>query len=78
MGHKPVSFMKRFDISRINTELGIYRFSGGWCDNKFEVDSIEVMGTDGWVSLDITNQKVIKIVKELEPVLLDHLVAKDL
>jgi hypothetical protein len=70
--------MNNFNISRINTGLGVFRLSGLWCNGnteaiKIEIGSIEIMGTDGWVPLNKSSDNVINIIKELKPTLLDHL-----
>jgi len=67
--------VNNFTISRINTSLGIFRVSGCWCHEnpeagKVEVSSIEMMGTDGWVLLNLASDKVMNIIAELTPTLI--------
>jgi len=73
--------MHNFNISRLNTDLGIFRLSG--LSNNEKIDSakidiitIEVMGTDGWVLLNQSSDNVIKLIKELMPIIQAHLKAK--
>ena len=73
--------MKPFNISRINTDKGIFRISGLYePSNNFNeelvVNSIEVMGTDGWVMLNQSSSEVIQLINNLAPTLLNHLAGK--
>jgi hypothetical protein len=73
--------VNNFNISRINTPLGIFRVSGLWSYENIpalhiNIDSIEVMGTDGWVLLNQSSDHVIELVKELTPILIIHLQKK--
>ncbi|WP_157534163.1 hypothetical protein [Moritella sp. JT01] len=72
--------MNEFSISRINTDFGIFRISGLWSKESLEslridIHSIEVMGTDGWVLLNQSNEKVINLITDLMPTLKTHLLA---
>jgi len=63
-----------FEISRIHTPLGIFRVSGEVSDqNTMAISQLEIMGTDGWLFLDIQSAKVANLIKQLEPHLLTHL-----
>ncbi|MAD90428.1 MAG: hypothetical protein CMK64_12045 [Pseudoalteromonas sp.] len=63
-----------FEISRIHTPLGIFRVSGEVSDrNDLAISQLEIMGTDGWLFLDIQSKKVDNLIKQLEPHLLAHL-----
>jgi len=63
-----------FEISRIHTPLGIFRVSGDVSDqNDLAISQLEIMGTDGWLSLDIQSKKVVNLMKQLKPHLLTHL-----
>ncbi|TMP83123.1 hypothetical protein CWB73_02680 [Pseudoalteromonas phenolica] len=65
---------KTFEISRIHTPLGIFRVSGEVSDqNTMAISQLEIMGTDGWLFLDIQSAKVANLIKQLEPYLLAHL-----
>ncbi|WP_206006128.1 MULTISPECIES: hypothetical protein [Pseudoalteromonas] len=71
-----------FNIGRLNTDFGISRVSGDWCSEKPEVEnikikSIEVMGTDGWVSLNKTSESNSQLINSLLSLLLSHLLLKN-
>ena len=73
--------MNNFNISRINTDLGIFRISGLWCDerlapSKIDIESIEVMGTDGWALLNLSHDDIINLIKELTLKIIAHLQVK--
>jgi len=70
----------KFNISRINTDFGIFRISGFWSKeslDSFKVDicAIEIMGTDGWVLLNKSSNKVANLIADLIPTLQVHLQA---
>ncbi|AZQ84729.1 hypothetical protein EKO29_12410 [Colwellia sp. Arc7-635] len=70
--------MKNFTISRIDTDLGIFRVSGLWCNKKIaplplDITLIEVMSTDGWHLLNRSTDEVIILLENLTPILLVHL-----
>ncbi len=74
--------MVYFNISRINTDFGIFRVSGYWCFKNpdlenIKVKSIEIMGTDGWVLLNITSETNVQLINNLMPLLLAHLLLKN-
>ena len=74
--------MQSFNISRINTDLGVFRVSGNWCFTKPEVESIniksiEVMGTDGWVLLNKSSESNSQLINNLLPLFLSHLLLKN-
>ncbi len=74
--------MQFFNISRINSDFGVFRVSGDWCLTKPEVEtinikSIEVMGTDGWVLLNKTCDSNSQLINNLLPLLLSHLLLKN-
>ena len=74
--------MQFFNISRINTDFGIFRVSGDWCFKKPKVEninikSIEVMGTDGWVLLNSTSESNSQLINNLLPLFLSHLLLKN-
>jgi len=68
--------LKKFNISRINTDFGILRISGVWHTKStanLSIDTIEIMGTDGWVLLDQLNDGVAKLITDVSPTLQAHL-----
>lgn len=65
---------KTFEISRIHTPLGIFRVSGEVSDqNDLAISQLEIMGTDGWLFLNIQSGKVVNLIKQLESHLQAHL-----
>lgn len=84
--------MNAFSISRITSPKGIFRLSGRWrgpnadvlgknkgqssTDNTIELESIEVLGTDGWVRLKQSNPKVEQLITELAPFISEHLLGE--
>lgn len=74
--------MQLFNISRINTDFGIFRVSGEWSIetptvNNVNLNTIEIMGTDGWVLLNQTSESNSQLIGNLLPVLLSHLLLKN-
>lgn len=72
--------MKPFNISRINTDFGIFRVSGHWFPDetvatKITMRSLEIMGTDGWLSLDLASSSNAQLINKLQLVLLHHLLS---
>jgi len=70
-----------FNISRINTDFGIFRVSGEWSAinptiKDISLNSIEIMGTDGWVLLNKTCHSNAQLISNLLPQLLSHLLLK--
>jgi hypothetical protein len=73
--------MNEFTISRIDTDLGVFRVSGFWCNKDIaplalEVALIEVMSTDGWLVLNPSTNAVVTLLDSLSPMLLEHLQAR--
>tara|TARA_Y100000588_G_C14143436_1_gene877213 strand:+ start:268 stop:477 length:210 start_codon:yes stop_codon:yes gene_type:complete len=63
-----------FEISRIHTPLGIFRVSGETFDqHTLVISQLEIMGTDGWLFLDIRSAQVANLIKQLRPHLQAHL-----
>ncbi|CAM4119429.1 hypothetical protein [Pseudoalteromonas ostreae] len=74
------SILESFNITRIDTEFGIFRISGLWDTlnmNALTIISIEIMGTDGWVLLNQTYDAVTKLIIDLIPTLQLHLLSND-
>jgi hypothetical protein len=72
--------MKAFRLSRVNTSFGIFRVSGFWHKNHLEmlnIDTIELMGTDGWVLLAQSSDNVIALIVDLTPILQASLIARE-
>ena len=74
--------MQFFNISRLKTDFGIFRVAGDWCSEKpgvenINIESIEVMGTDGWVMLDKSSKSNARLINSLLPLFLSHLLLKN-
>ena len=74
--------MELFNISRLNTDCGIFRISGQRCSqdptvNNISIKSIEIMGTDGCVLLNKTSDSNSQLISNLLPLLLPHLLLKN-
>lgn len=74
------SVVTKFNISRINTDFGIFRILGVWSKeslDSFTVDisSIEIMSTDGWFLLNKSSHKIANLIADLIPTLQVHLQA---
>ena len=73
--------MTPFSISRLHTQQGIFRLTGHYCCDvpvnpeslNIEVETIDLMGTDGWVSLDLSATMTQQLLQQLEPELVNHL-----
>ncbi|WP_434341080.1 hypothetical protein [Motilimonas cestriensis] len=73
--------MVQFSISRLHTSQGIFRLTGYHsCHDpvnpesvQIEVESIDVMGTDGWVALDIKASKTQQLLQQIDPEIVSHL-----
>ncbi|MBW8183719.1 hypothetical protein [Shewanella nanhaiensis] len=69
-----------FTITRLDTPLGIIRATGQWAPNtptvtgaKLFISTFDIMGTDGWVALDIKLPKTSALINELNDKILHHL-----
>ncbi|ACA86133.1 hypothetical protein [Shewanella woodyi] len=69
-----------FTITRLNTSQGIIKATGEWnsdsltmTENKLLIFTLDIMGTDGWVALDLTQSKTKMLLDELNDEVLLHL-----
>lgn len=63
--------MTTISISRLVTPSGTFRLEGQLTENqKVELNQIDMMGTDGWFSLDLNNLQVQSVVKDITPAIL--------
>jgi hypothetical protein len=72
-----------FTITRLDTHLGIIRLSGEWSwnntvsatqtDATLSVSSLDIMGTDGWVALDIKLPNTCTLLEKLNDQIVEHL-----
>ncbi len=68
-----------FQISRLNTKIGIFRLSGKLDQvnntDKLNYKKVEFMGTDGWVELDLSSEHGQQICSRIETSVIEHLSA---
>ncbi|WP_133408166.1 hypothetical protein [Parashewanella tropica] len=74
--------MELFNISRINTELGIFRISGHLSAHLVNSEfisykSLQIMGTDGWISLNVSSNENSQLLSDLKPIILQHLLSEN-
>ncbi|WP_298445278.1 hypothetical protein [uncultured Ferrimonas sp.] len=69
--------MTPFEISRLDTPVGVYRISGRYDLSgralQFEWDELAIMGTDGWDKLNPASKAGKAQLQKLLPHLLLHL-----
>lgn len=75
--HVDEKVMRQFSISRIHTQEGIFRLSGGIMEKAglphIIYDSAEVMGTDGWVDLALDNIGTNSLLESIFTQVCDHI-----
>ncbi|MDB0034830.1 hypothetical protein N9E78_00775 [bacterium] len=69
-----------FTVSRLNTSLGIIRVTGMWqpptltmTQAELLILTLDIMGTDGWVALNITLPDTLIFINKLNHEILLHL-----
>lgn len=64
-----------FNISRLNTRSGIVKLSGKYCPDVGEIkaERFDIMGTDGWVRLDLENDQTLKLLADIHHEVFHHL-----
>ncbi|WP_064791675.1 hypothetical protein [Shewanella woodyi] len=72
-----------FTITRLDTPLGTIRVEGEWSwsntvsatqtDAILSVSSLDIMGTDGWVALDLKLPNTSTILEKLNVQIVEHL-----
>ncbi len=71
--------MEEFNISRLNTRLGIVKLTGTTSldeqtnQQHITVHQLEIMGCDGWVELDVSHDQSKKMLKRLHSEIIAHL-----
>jgi hypothetical protein len=69
--------MEQFSISRIHTNMGIFRISGllvnSQTNTQITYEFVEFMGTDGWCELDWKSSKGRDILSQIESEVILHL-----
>lgn len=62
-----------FNISRLNTNVGIFRLSGVISDNNIVFFyHADFMSTDGWQEVDIKSEGGSRLLKQVEVDVLKH------
>lgn len=70
--------MREFTINRLHNDHGIFRISGhidtNFVDNDdLEITSLDIMGTDGWMALDVGHPNTQATIKKIAASVLVHL-----
>ena len=65
--------MKPFNISRIHTTQGIFQLSGHHQGSDLHINKMAMMGTDGWIILDLQQTAVVNLIADLNDKLIEHL-----
>ncbi len=69
-----------FTITRLNTSQGIIKATGEWnsdsltmTENKLLIFTLDIMGTDGWVALDLKLPNTCALIEKLNVQIVEHL-----
>ncbi|KZN35214.1 hypothetical protein N480_19410 [Pseudoalteromonas luteoviolacea S2607] len=68
--------MKQFHITRLQTRIGTLRLTGALgCSPSVPIiyHKVEIMGTDGWLELDLSSNSVKHALTQIEHTVLEHL-----
>ncbi|MDB1125084.1 hypothetical protein [Vibrio algarum] len=69
----------KFEISRLNTSIGIFKLSGEFSDSSdiimVNYSSAEFMGSDGWVAINIDSQAGLLLLNKIPTDVIKHLTA---
>lgn len=77
--------MKPFHITRIHLNQGIFKITGEWLGihdssaislQSLTLSKLEMMGSDGWLALDLSQEIVCKLMGEIKPQVLTHLLSQ--
>ncbi|WP_298768824.1 hypothetical protein [uncultured Shewanella sp.] len=72
--------MPAFNITRIHTPKGIFKLTGKTVadtgSTKLQVDTLDILGTDGWITLDIYACHTQTLIHLIEDDCLQHLQEK--
>jgi hypothetical protein len=67
----------KFEISRLNTPIGIFRLCGEFLDTSeagmVHYSNAEFMGSDGWVAINIHSQAGLSLLHRIETDVIQHL-----
>ncbi|MCG9728439.1 hypothetical protein L1D44_01010 [Shewanella sp. Isolate13] len=68
------AFMQKFSISRLNTSIGIIKLEGEICQGQIiAISQFSIMGTDGWLELDMAHQHTQTLIQRLQAEVVLHL-----
>ncbi|KZN45850.1 hypothetical protein [Pseudoalteromonas luteoviolacea] len=69
--------MKQFHITRLQTSIGTLRLTGELGNpqlrDSINYHKVEMMGTDGWLELDLSSNSVKNALTQIQHMVLDHL-----
>ncbi|WP_220767847.1 hypothetical protein [Shewanella sp. MBTL60-007] len=67
-------FMQKFSISRLNTSIGIIKLEGEIRQGQIiAINQFSIMGTDGWLELDVPHQHTQELIQGLQDEVALHL-----
>ena len=68
--------MTDFTISRLESQRGIFRLNGvitNKLNEEFTLSRIEILGTDGWVELNMQDDNVVSLMTQISADISKHL-----
>lgn len=66
--------MQKFSISRLNTSIGIIKLEGEIRQGQIiAINQFSIMGTDGWLELDVAHQHTQELIQGLQDEVALHL-----
>ena len=68
--------MPDFTISRLETESGTFRLNGdvgNGMHGNFTLNCVEMLGTDGWVELNMQDDNVVSFIPQISAAIIKHL-----
>ena len=68
--------MPDFTISRLETENGTFRLNGevgNGGHGNFTLSCVEMLGTDGWVELNMQDDNVVSLITQISADIIKHL-----
>jgi len=65
---------EKFSISRLHTSQGVFRLEGMLSAlGEVSITKIEILGTDGWLLLTLSDRKVMSLCDKLHSEIVLHL-----
>ncbi|WP_299004142.1 hypothetical protein [uncultured Shewanella sp.] len=72
--------MPAFNITRIHTPNGIFKLTGKTVTDtgstKLQIDTLDILGTDGWITLDIKARHTQRLIHLIEADCIEHIKEK--